>query len=214
MSEKVISQAVISRLPRYYRYLGALVRDNVERISSTELAEMMKVTASQIRQDLNTFGGFGQQGYGYNVRNLYEKMGKILGLDHEHKMIVVGAGNLAHAFTNYNGFTRIGFYIVGLFDNNPELYGKSFNDIRIMPMEELPDFTAKEKIDVGVLAVSRDSANVAAQAMIDAGIKNIWNFVPTDLEVDAPDDVIIQNEHLADSLIQLSYRIAASKQGN
>lgn len=212
MTEKVISQAVIARLPRYYRYLGNLVRANVERISSTELAEMMKVTASQIRQDFNNFGGFGQQGYGYNVRYLYEEMGKILGLDHEHKMIVVGAGNLAHALTNYNGFGRIGFCIIGLFDNNPDLFGKSFNGVSIMPMDDLPAFVEKEKVDVGILAVSRDSANEAAQNMINAGIKNIWNFVPTDLEIEAPDDVIIQNEHLSESLIQLSYRITAARQ--
>ena len=210
MSERNISRAVISRLPRYYRYLGDLLRSNKERISSNELARMMRVTASQIRQDLNNFGGFGQQGYGYNVRHLYEEIGKILGLDQDHKMIVVGAGNLARAFTNYIGFNHIGFYIVGLFDNNPDLAGATFNNLTIQPMDKLADFVKNEKIDVGILAVPRDAAHDAVQAMITAGIKNIWNFVPTDLLDDIPSDVIIQNEHLSDSLMQLSYTISAS----
>lgn len=213
MSEKTISRAVISRLPRYYRYLGELVRANVERVSSTELAEMMKVTASQIRQDLNNFGGFGQQGYGYNVFNLYQEMGKILGLDRKQKMIVVGAGNLARAFTNYSGFPRIGFSIVGLFDKDPAVCGRVFNSLTVMPMEELASFVEREQIDVAILAVPVEAGQEAFREMVAAGVRNIWNFVPIDLE-DIPEDVIVQNEHLSDSLIELSYTITAKRQGH
>ena len=212
MTERYISKAVISRLPRYYRYLGDLLRADVERISSGELAKIMKVTASQIRQDFNTFGGFGQQGYGYNVKYLYDEMGKILGVDKDHKMVVVGAGNLARAFTNYSGFNDIGFYIVGLFDNDEKLIGQSFNGLTIMPMEKLPEFVRSENIALGILAVPKQAAHDAANSMINAGIKNIWNFVPTDLELDLPKDVYVQNEHLSDNLMQLSYRIASSKE--
>lgn len=214
MSEKTISRAVISRLPRYYRCLEELVIAGKDRVSSTELAEMMKVTASQIRQDLNTFGGFGQQGYGYNVRHLFEEMGKILGLDRDHKMIVVGAGNLARAFTHYSGFKHIGFHIVGLFDNNPAVIGKPFNELPVMPMQELASFVQKENVEIGILAVPWESAKDALSAMLDAGIKNIWNFVPGDLGIEIPDDVIIESEHLSDSLIQLSYVIKATRKEN
>ena len=212
MADKTISKAVISRLPRYYRYLGDLNRAGVERISSNELADLMNVTPSQIRQDFNTFGGFGQQGYGYNVQFLREEIGKILGVDHDHKMVVVGAGNLAHALTNYSGFNNIGFYIVGLFDTNPERIGKKYNGLEIRSMDELKGFVEKENIDLGILAVPVASANEAAAAMIEAGVKNIWNFVPTDLKIDISSDTIIQNEHLADGLLQLSYTITAANE--
>ena len=211
MSEKPISRAIISRLPRYYRCLEELMMTGTDRVSSTELADMMKVTASQIRQDLNTFGGFGQQGYGYNVRLLYEEMGKILGLDQKHNMVVIGAGNLAHAFTHYSGFKRIGFYIVGLFDNDPKVIGKPFNDLPVMPMEDLAEFVKTENVDIAILAVPWESAKDALDAILDAGLKNIWNFTTGDLSKEIPDDVIIQNENLSDSLIELSYVITASK---
>jgi len=213
MMEKNISRAVISRLPRYYRCLEKLMYDHVDRVSSTELAEMMKVTASQIRQDLNTFGGFGQQGYGYNVQNLFAELTKILGLDREHNMVVIGAGNLARAFTNYIGFKRIGFYIKGLFDNNPEVIGQTFHDLTVKPMEELADFIKEENIEIGILAVPWEYLNEAASDMISAGIKNIWNFAPGGLDIEVPDDVIIQNENLSDSLIQLSFIVTAAGQG-
>lgn len=214
MSEKTISRAVIQRLPRYHRCLEELMSAHVERVSSTELADMMKVTASQIRQDLNTFGGFGQQGYGYNVKHLSDEIGKILGLDHDHKMVIIGSGNLARAFTNYSGFKRIGFYIVGLFDNDPEVIGRVFNGVRVMPMEDLAGFIVKEDVEIGILAVPWESAKEAASSMIKAGIKNIWNFVPGDLGVEIPEDVIIENTRLSDSLIQLSYVITAAEQRN
>ena len=138
LDEKGISKAVIARLPRYYRYLGELIEHKVERISSNELSDLMKVTASQIRQDLNNFGGFGQQGYGYNVRYLYNEIGRILGLDRTHTMIIIGAGHLGQALANYVKFEKRGFKIIGIFDVDPKLKGKSMRDIKIQMMSELP----------------------------------------------------------------------------
>ncbi len=211
MCDRYISKAVIGRLPRYYRFLGELLRKDIERVSSSDLARLMNVTASQIRQDFNTFGGFGQQGYGYNVQHLYNEMGKILGVDHTHNMVIIGAGNLARAFTNYIGFNNIGFYITGLFDINPEIIGKVYNNMKVMSMEELPDFVKNEDVSLGILCVPKESVKEAAESMIKAGLKNIWNFAPTDLDMAEYDDVIIKNEHLSDSLIELSYAITAAE---
>ena len=146
MEEKSISKAVIKRLPRYYRYLGELIEEGIERISSNELSAKMRVTASQIRQDLNNFGGFGQQGYGYNVPYLYEEIGKILGLDKTHHMIIIGAGNLGQALANYVKFEKRGFKIVGVFDINPVLKGISIRGNGIRMMSELPEFLQKEDV--------------------------------------------------------------------
>ncbi len=214
MSEKGISRAVISRLPRYHRCLEELVESGVERISSTELASKMNITASQVRQDLNTFGGFGQQGYGYNVRNLFEEMTRILGLNRDHKMVIIGAGNLARAFTNYSGFRHIGFYIHALFDRDPNVVGQTFNGLTVKPMEELAEFVRTENIDIGILAVPRASAKEALLSMLDAGIRNIWNFAPGNIDVEIPEGVIIESEHLSDSLVQLSYIITTAAEGS
>ena len=154
---KEISQAVIRRMPRYYRYLGDLLDEGVERISSNELSEKMKVTASQIRQDLNNFGGFGQQGYGYNVQYLYDEIGRILGLQQQHNIIVIGAGNLGQALANYSKFEKLGFVIIGLFDVNPMLRGHSLRGIPIMMLEELESFAAPQKIDIAALKIPKHS---------------------------------------------------------
>ena len=140
MDDKNISQAVIARLPRYYRYLGDLKDNGIERISSQDLSKLMKVTASQIRQDFNNFGGFGQQGYGYKVEYLYEEIGKILGLDKTHNLIIIGAGNLGQALANYMNFERRGFLFKGIFDNNPDLYGKKIRNMEVRPIEEMDAF--------------------------------------------------------------------------
>src|SRR5574344_2165177 len=162
MEEKDISKAVISRLPRYFRYLGELRDEGVERISSQELSELMKVTASQIRQDFNNFGGFGQQGYGYNVEFLYKEIGKILGLDKTHHLIIIGAGNLGQALGNYINFEKRGFILKGIFDNNPLLYGKKVREIEVQPMEMIEEFIRKNNIDIAVLTIPKASAvNVA-----------------------------------------------------
>lgn len=200
-----ISQAVIRRLPRYYRYLGELNDEGVSRISSRELSELMHVTASQIRQDLNHFGGFGQQGYGYNVRNLYDEIGKILGLDKNHKLVVIGAGHLGQALSNYVNFERRGFHILGIFDNNPELVGMKIRDVSVSPMEELESFIAANDIDIAVLTIPKTSAVDVAKTLVKYNIKAIWNFAHVDLAV--PDDVIVENVHLSESLMRLSYNL-------
>ena len=205
MEEKEISKAVIKRLPRYYRYLGELLEDNVDRISSNDLSKKMHVTASQIRQDLNNFGGFGQQGYGYNVQYLYEEIGKILGLDRQHNIIVVGAGNMGQALANYVKFEKRGFVITGLFDVNPALAGLSVRGIEIHMMDELPDFVKQNRVDIAVLTMPKEKAEQAADLLVDLGIRAIWNFAHLDLEL--PDDVVVENVHLSDSLMQLSYNI-------
>ena len=201
-----ISQAVIKRLPRYYRYLGELADEGVQRISSRELSELMHVTASQIRQDLNHFGGFGQQGYGYNVRNLYDEIGKILGLDKNHKLVVIGAGHLGQALSNYVNVERRGFHILGIFDSNPALIGKKIRDVSVSPMEELEDFIKSREIDIAVLTIPKTSAVDVAKTLVKYNIKAIWNFAHVDLAV--PDDVIVENVHLSESLMTLSYNLS------
>lgn len=205
MQEKEISIAVIKRLPRYYRYLGELLENDVVRISSKELSEKMKVTASQIRQDLNNFGGFGQQGYGYNVEYLYEEIGKILGLDKKYNVIIIGAGNLGQALANYIDFERRGFYVKGIFDVNPRLEGVSIRGIEIKMIEDLPEFVKKNPVHIAALTVPKLKAPVAAKDLVDLGIKAIWNFAPIDLNL--PSDILVENVHLAESLMTLSYRL-------
>lgn len=209
--EKGISQAVIRRMPRYYRYLGELLESGVERVSSNELSNLMKVTASQIRQDLNNFGGFGQQGYGYNVRYLYEEIGKILGLDQTHNIIIIGAGNLGQAIANYMRFDKLGFVTIALFDVDPELIGKKVRNIEIYSLDELEDFCKKHKVDIAALTMPKQSADNMAHRLVDFGIHAIWNFAHVDLDL-TDDSVVVENVHLSDSLMQLSYNIAKNKE--
>ena len=208
--EKGISQAVIRRMPRYYRYLGDLLENGVERVSSNELSKLMKVTASQIRQDLNNFGGFGQQGYGYNVRFLHEEIGKILGLDQTHNIIIIGAGNLGQAIANYGRFDRLGFHTVGLFDVNPEVIGKEIRGSRVYALDALEVFCQTHKVDIAALTMPKQSADNVAQRLVELGVHAIWNFAHVDLDVD-DDSVIVENVHLSDSLMQLSYNIVKNK---
>lgn len=205
MAEKEISQAVIGRLPRYFRYLGELKDEGVERISSQDLSGIMGVTASQIRQDFNNFGGFGQQGYGYNVGYLYEEIGKILGLDKTHRLIIVGAGNLGQALANYMNFERRGFIFTGLFDIDPALYGMQIRGIQVHPMEEMADFVRQNDVDIAVLTIPKTGAVQVAEQLVNVGIKAIWNFAHVDLAV--PESVRVENVHLSDSLMRLSYNI-------
>lgn len=205
MAVKEISQAVIARLPRYFRYLGELKDAGVERISSQELSQIMNVTASQIRQDFNNFGGFGQQGYGYNVEYLYMEIGKILGLDKTHNLIIVGAGNLGQALANYMNFERRGFIFTGMFDINPALHGKKIRGMQVRPMEEMVEFVRANNVDMAVLTIPKTSAEKVAAQLIEAGIKGIWNFAHVDLEV--PEGVMVENVHLSDSLMRLSYMV-------
>ena len=206
MDEKSISKAVIRRLPRYYRYLGELLEEGVERISSNELSSKMHVTASQIRQDLNNFGGFGQQGYGYNVPYLYAEIGKILGLDRTHHIIIIGAGNLGQALANYVKFEKRGFKVVGIFDINPVLKGISIRGNEIRMMDELPEFLRENDVQIATLTLPKAYAEETANLLVENGIKAIWNFAHTDLNL--PDEVIVENVHLSESLMRLSYTIA------
>lgn len=206
---KEISQAVIRRMPRYYRYLGELLDEGVERISSNELSSRMQVTASQIRQDLNNFGGFGQQGYGYNVKYLYEEIGKILGLNEKHNIIVIGAGNLGQALANYVKFEKLGFVIIGLFDVNPELKGTLVRGIEVRMLDELGDFVKDHKVDIATLTMPKEAADSVADLVVGLGIHAIWNFAHVDLQV-LDKDVVVENVHLSDSLMQLSYNIVKS----
>ena len=205
MEERQISQAVIRRLPRYYRYLGELLENDVERISSNDLSKRMNVTASQIRQDLNNFGGFGQQGYGYNVKYLRSEIGKILGLEVNHNIVIIGAGNLGQALANYASFEKSGFILKGIFDVNPRLEGVTIRGVPIRMMDELKRFILENDIDIAVLTIPKAKAIEVAELLADTGIKGIWNFAHTDLKL--PKHIIVENVHLSDSLMSLSYRI-------
>ena len=206
LEHRKISRAVISRLPRYYRFLGELLDAGVERISSNGLSKKMHVTASQIRQDLNNFGGFGQQGYGYNVKYLHSEIGKILGLDKTHNFIIIGAGNLGQALANYASFEKSGFVLKSLFDVNPRLDGISIRGIRVRMMDELIGFLKENDIEIAALTIPKSKAVEVADILVKNGIKAIWNFAHTDLTL--PKDVIVENVHLSDSLMQLSYNIS------
>lgn len=206
MEKKEISKAVINRLPRYYRYLGDLLEKDVVRISSKELSEKMKVTASQIRQDLNNFGGFGQQGYGYNVEYLHAEIGKILGLDKKYSIIIIGAGNLGQALANYVDFERRGFFIKGIFDVNPRLIGMAIRGIEVQLVDGLEEFLNDNDVDIAALTVPKTRAPQLAADLVKWGIKGIWNFAPTDLLL--PKEITVENVHLAESLMKLSYRLS------
>ena len=205
--EKSISRAVIKRLPRYYRYLGDLLQQGVDKISSKALSEIMHVTASQIRQDLNNFGGFGQQGYGYNVEYLFNEIGKILGLNEKHNVIIIGAGNLGRAIANYTDFEKRGFVIKGIFDTNPELIGEKVNGLEIMDFNVIDKFLKEnDKVQIATITVPRDKAIEVASKLVTLGIEAIWNFAPIDLHLSS--NVIVENVHLTASLMQLSYKLS------
>ncbi|MFI3174456.1 MAG: redox-sensing transcriptional repressor Rex [Bacillota bacterium] len=204
-NESKISTAVIQRLPRYYRYLGDLLESDITRISSKELSKKMNITASQIRQDLNNFGGFGQQGYGYNVEYLYSEIKKILGLDKQYNMIVIGGGNLGQALVNYTKFVKRGFVIQGIFDVNPKLIGMTIRDIKVHDIDTLEMYLKSNTVDVAILTLPRSQAVEVAQNLATWGIKGIWNFSHVDLHV--PEEVLVENVHLTDSLMTLLYKV-------
>ena len=212
MKNKEISKAVINRLPRYYRYLGDLLEKDVVRISSKELSDKMNVTASQIRQDLNNFGGFGQQGYGYNVEYLHAEIGKILGLEQKYNIIIIGAGNLGQALANYVDFERRGFVVKALFDVSPDLIGTMVRDAEVKSMDELEEFITGHRIDIAAITVPKANAPIIAADLFKWGIKGMWNFAPVDLNL--PKEVTVENVHLAESLMKLSYRLSRKKKDN
>ncbi|MFT8349316.1 redox-sensing transcriptional repressor Rex [Clostridium saccharoperbutylacetonicum] len=203
-----ISMAVIKRLPKYYRYLEELMKNDVDRISSKELGEKIGFTASQIRQDLNCFGDFGQQGYGYNVKELYNQISSILGLDRGYQAALVGAGNIGQAVSNYSRFENLGFKITSIFDANPKLIGMRIRDVEIRDIDDMPTVLQERKIDIGIICVPRKNAQVVADELIKGGVRAIWNFAPVDLVV--PDHVKVENVHLSESLLTLIYLLNES----
>lgn len=203
MAEKNISMAVIRRLPKYHRYLGDLLDKDVQRISSKELSDIIGFTASQIRQDLNNFGGFGQQGYGYNVEALHKEIGNILGLNKIYKSVLIGAGNLGQAIANYAGFRKAGFEIKALFDANPRMIGLKIKDFEVLDSENLESFVKENDIDIAILCIPKNGAQDIVDRLVKVGVKGIWNFAPIDLEV--PKGVIVENVNLTESLFTLSY---------
>ena len=198
-----ISSAVIRRLPKYYRYLGELNKAGVNKTSSRELSEMTGFSASQIRQDLNNFGGFGQQGFGYDVGNLRNEIGKILGLDKKYKIIIIGAGNIGQAIANYTGFYEADYEVVALFDKNPKLVGLSIRNALIMDSDSIEEFLEKEDIDIAVICTQKSVSQQIAEQLVRCGIKAIWNFAPKDLKM--PEEVYVENVHLNESLFSLTY---------
>jgi len=212
LEDKNISRAVITRLPRYYRYLGELMDEGVERISSKDLSERMKVTASQIRQDLNNFGGFGQQGYGYNVQYLRNGIGRILGLEKTHRIVLVGVGNIGRALTGYLSTGRVGFSLKGIFDTDEKLKGTIVSGLSVQMMDDFSGFVRKNEIDVGVIAVPKEQALEIAELFQRNGIRAIWNFALIDLNLYVKGDVVVENVHLMDSLMRLSYSLNSRQQ--
>ncbi|MBR7164614.1 MAG: redox-sensing transcriptional repressor Rex [Clostridia bacterium] len=202
---------VVKRLPRYYRYLGELLREGITRISSGELSKRMGVTASQIRQDFNCFGGFGQQGYGYNVEKLQHEIANILGLSYGYKTIIIGAGHLGHALANHTNFAKRGFELIGIFDKKPELVGTVINGLPVLPMEELEPFCKTHQVNIAILPLPKSAILEVVPRLVALGIKGLWNFSYTDIDV--PEDVAVENVHLSDSLMTLSYKLT-EKQKN
>ncbi|HZH92961.1 MAG TPA: redox-sensing transcriptional repressor Rex [Tissierellaceae bacterium] len=203
-----VSLTVIRRLPKYHRYLSDLMDKGISRISSQELSVLTGFTASQIRQDLNNFGGFGQQGYGYNVEDLQRELGKILGLDQKYNTVIVGAGNLGQAIANYRGFEDAGFKVLSMFDRNPRVIGLKIRDIEIRDMENIEAFIKENNVEIGIITTPKESAQEVADIYVKAGVKGIWNFAPSDLNV--PDEMIIENVRLNESLFILSYFLKAA----
>jgi redox-sensing transcriptional repressor len=205
-----ISNAVIRRLPRYRRVLKELINKEIERVSSNELSLLTGYTASQIRQDLNNFGGFGQQGYGYNVQSLYTRIGTILGLDKEYKMAIIGCGNLGQAIANYATYYRAGFMVTCMFDVNPKMIGISINGIEVQDYENLEAYLLQQPVDIGIICTTKSSAQSVADKLCESKVKGIWNFAPTDIEV--KDGVVLENVHLSDSLNTLAYFISHNEE--
>ena len=210
MERPNVSQAVIRRLPRYFRYLRELIRQGKMRISSSELSAMMNVTASQIRQDLNCFGGFGQQGYGYNVNYLYAKICEILGVGAGLNAIVIGIGDLGRALVRSSMFEKRGVDIVGLFDINPDLIGKPFGSLTVSHMDTLQEFCEQNHVDFAVLTVPKSVALDVVNELIRLDVRGLWNFTGVELPFDDT-NIIVENVHMGDSLMTLNYKLCADR---
>ena len=209
----MVSTAVIRRLPRYHRFLGDLLRKNELRISSARLSQLMGVTASQIRQDLNCFGGFGQQGYGYNVRYLYEQIGELLGVSEGYRAVIVGAGNLGRALVSSHMFERRGVVRTAMFDTDENVIGRTFGGIPVYNVSGLEEYVRAAHIDIAVLTTPKDAAEGEARRLAAAGIKGIWNFSVQELTLPDYPDVVIENMHMGDSLMMLLYAVKEKEDG-
>ncbi|MEB3024297.1 MULTISPECIES: redox-sensing transcriptional repressor Rex [unclassified Parvimonas] len=209
MLDEKISVAVIKRLPKYYRYLELIGDKGIIRVSSQELSKITGLTASQIRQDLNHFGAFGQQGYGYNVEELKIELEKIMGVDKPYNVAIVGFGNIGSALLNYSGFKKKGFKVVGIFDNSPEIIGSKQNDVVVKDISELEEVVTREKVDIAILAIPAIPAQEITDKLVACGIKGIWNFAPIDLKL--PRNVVLENVHLDGSLLTLTYYMNSLK---
>jgi redox-sensing transcriptional repressor len=205
-----VSPAVIKRLPRYFRYLRELLRNDILRISSGELSKLMNVTASQIRQDLNCFGGFGQQGYGYNVKYLYGKISEILGVTQNYNAIIIGAGNLGSALASSPIFEKRGVKLTGLFDVNPAVIGKVISGYTVHSMSTIDRYLSENKIDIAVLTIPKEAVRETAEHLASLGIKGLWNFASTEIELPGR-DIVVQNVHMGDSLMTLTYELTKKK---
>ena len=210
MKKDKVSEAVIRRLPKYYRYLKELERIGIERISSQELSKKMGIKATQIRQDLNCFGGFGQQGYGYHVKMLKKEIKNIIGLNRTYNVVLVGAGNMGQALANYAGFEKEGFHIKAIFDINPKLIGNKIRSKEILDIDTLHEYAKKQDVDICIITAPKESAQAIADTAIGVGIRSIWNFAPIDVE--AREGVCVENVHLNDSLYTLVYRMNDSRE--
>ncbi|MDE6595768.1 MAG: redox-sensing transcriptional repressor Rex [Oscillospiraceae bacterium] len=210
MSKKGISVSVIKRLPRYYRFIGELVKQGTVRISSGELAEKMSLTASQIRQDLNCFGGFGQQGYGYNLVELQEEIGKILGVKQGYKTVLIGAGNLGRAVATHMNFTEYGCSLVGIFDSDEKKAGSTVAGLTVTHVSEMESFFKKEQPQIAILCIPKTAAQELADKLVSLGIKAFWNFSHYDIKI-SHKDVVVENVHLGDSIMMLSYALTNSE---
>lgn len=213
MSKKGISVSVIKRLPRYYRFIGELVKQGTVRISSGELAEKMSLTASQIRQDLNCFGGFGQQGYGYNLVELQEEIGKILGVKQGYKTVLIGAGNLGRAIATHMDFTEYGCSLVGIFDIDEKKAGSTVAGLKVNHVSEMESFFQMELPQIAILCIPKTAAQELADKLVSLGIKAFWNFSHYDIKI-THKDVVVENVHLGDSIMMLSYALTNSESGD
>ena len=204
-----VSPAVIKRLPRYFRYLRELIREGTMRISSGELAARMHVTASQIRQDLNCFGGFGQQGYGYNVQYLYTKISELLGVGEGFSAVIVGAGNLGRALIRNSMFEKRGVDVIAAFDVDPLQIGRVISDVTVHPMSEMAEFCRNHNVDIAVLTLPKEAAAQVAHTLAQAGVRAFWNFTSTELQ-DLEPTCTVETVHLGDSLMTLCYRLRSN----
>lgn len=205
MDKSIVPIAVIKRMPRYFRYLSELMKNNVEKVSSQELSRRMNVTASQIRQDFNSFGGFGQQGYGYNVRSLYNEIGTILGYDLGLTAIIIGIGNLGNAITHNINFEKRGVKLIGLFDISPSIVGTTYNNIEVLHVDSLDEFCKEKKPDIAVLTLPKPQTPPMCKHLAELGVKGFWNF--SNMEITDIEGVSIENVHLGDSLMTLCFDI-------